>query len=106
MRKSNKKAQLDPPMLVPAEQAADVFPSVRYFQIHFEYLQEQLQLILSNQEALHQQMQQLDSRLPRSGQSIRLDSKALNRLERLTTHRKTTQNGDASDLNSTPTGKR
>jgi hypothetical protein len=106
MRKSNKKAQLEPPMLVPAEQATDVFPAVRYFQIHFEFLQEQLQLILRNQEALQQQMQQLESRLARSGQGIRLDCKALNPLERLSTHRKAAQNSEASGLNSTPTGKR
>lgn len=90
MRKSNKKAQLEPPMLVAAEKAAAVFPAVRYFQIHFEFLQEQIQLVLQNQESLQQQMQQLESQLSRSGQDIRMDSKSLNPIERLMGNRNLT----------------
>lgn len=106
MRKSNKKALYEPRIAVATDNPADAFPAVRYFQIHFEYLQEQLQLILRNQEVLQQQMHQLESRLSWSGQGIRLDSKALNPLEHLTTHRVATQNGEVSGLNSTPTSKR
>ena len=101
MRKSNKKAQLEPPMLVPAEQAANVFPAVRYFQIHFEFLQEQIQLILRNQEALQQQMQQLESQLSRSAQGLRLNSKTLSPIERLTANRNATQDTDTPNLNLT-----
>lgn len=101
LNKSNKKARLDPPMVVSAEKAAEVFPAVRYFQIHFEFLQEQIQLILRNQEALQQHMQQLESRLSRSGQGIRLDSKALSPLERLTAHRNATSDSETPNLNLT-----
>lgn len=101
MRKSNKKAQLEPPMVVPAEQAADVFPAVRYFQIHFEFLQEQIQLILHNQESLKQQMQQLESQLLRSVQGIRLNSKALSPIERLTANRNAAQDTDTANLDLT-----
>ena len=59
LSKSRKKSRHDQPMVMPAEQAAEVFPAVRYFQIHFEFLQEQLSLILHNQECLQQQIQQL-----------------------------------------------
>ena len=90
LSKPRKKSRLDPPMLVPAEKAADVFPAVRYFQIHFEFLQEQIQLILQNQEVLQRQMQQLESRLSRSGQDIRLDSNSLNPIERLMANRNLT----------------
>ena len=59
LSKSRKKSRHDQPMVMPAEQAAEVFPAVRYFQSHFEFLQEQLSLILHNQECLQQQIQQL-----------------------------------------------
>ncbi|PKM09926.1 MAG: hypothetical protein CVV06_17850 [Gammaproteobacteria bacterium HGW-Gammaproteobacteria-10] len=88
-------------MVVPAEQAADVFPAVRYFQIHFEFLQEQIQLILQNHESLQLQMQQLESQLSRSAHGMRLDSKALSPIERLTTHRNATQDTDTPNLNLT-----
>jgi hypothetical protein len=101
MRKSTKKAQLEPPMLAPADKAADVFPAVRYFQIHFEFLHEQLQLILRSQESLQQQMQQLESQLSRSAQGIRLNGKALSPIERLTANRKATQDTDTPNLNVT-----
>ncbi len=101
MRKSNKKAQLEPPMLVSAEQAANVFPAVRYFQIHFEFLQEQIQLILRNQEVLQQQMQQLESQLSRSAQGLRLNSKTLSPIERLTANRNATQDSETANLNLT-----
>ncbi len=101
MRKSNKKAHLEPPMLVPADKAANVFPAVRYFQIHFEFLQEQIQLILRNQEALQQQIQQLESQLSRSAQGLRLNSKTLSPIERLTAHRNATQDTHTPNLNLT-----
>ncbi|MDP2180221.1 hypothetical protein [Methylicorpusculum sp.] len=82
MHKPNIKSRPEPPMAVSAEKAAEVFPAVRYFQIHFEYLQEQLQLILRNQEGL--QIQQLDSRLLPAGQGVRIDTRAMTTLERLT----------------------
>lgn len=83
MRKMKHQYQLEPPVVVPAEQAAEVFPAVRYFQIHFECLQEQIQQILSNQEALHQQLQNLESRLSISGQGLRVDPRTMSKLERL-----------------------
>jgi hypothetical protein len=101
LRKPRKKSRLDPPMLVPAEKAADVFPAVRYFQIHFEFLQEQIQLILRNQEVLQQQIQQLESQLSLSAHGIRLNSKALGPIERLTANRKATQDTDTPNLNVT-----
>jgi hypothetical protein len=101
MSKPNKKLRLDPPMVVAAENAADVFPAVRYFQIHFEFLQEQLQLILRNQEALQQQMQQLESQLSLSAHGIRLNGKALSPIERLTANRNATQDTDTPNLNLT-----
>jgi hypothetical protein len=101
LSKSRKKSRLDPPSVVPADKAADVFPSVRYFQIHFEFLQEQLQLILRNQESLQQQMQQLESQLSLSAQGMRLNSKALSPIERLTANRNATQDTDTPNLNLT-----
>lgn len=101
LTKPRKKSRLKPPLVVPAEKAADVFPAVRYFQIHFEFLQEQIQLILQNQASLQQQMQQLESQLLRSGQAMRLNGKALNPIERLTAHRNATQDTDTPNLNLT-----
>lgn len=101
LRKPRKKAMHEPPMVVPAEQAAEVFPAVRYFQIHFEFLQEQIQLILQNQESLQQQMQQLESQLSRTAQGLRLNSKMLSPIERLTANRNATQDSDAPNLNLT-----
>ncbi|MCK9609251.1 MAG: hypothetical protein M0R33_22680 [Methylomonas sp.] len=101
LSKSRKKSRLDPPMVVPAEKAAEVFPAVRYFQIHFEFLQEQIQLILRNQEVLQQQMQQLESRLSLSAHGIRLNGKALSPIERLTAHRNATQDTDTPNLSLT-----
>jgi len=99
LRKPRKKALLEPPMVVPAEQAADVFPAVRYFQIHFEFLQEQIQLILRNQESLQQQMQKLESQLLRSAQGTRLNSKVLSPIERLTASHVAAQDSDTPGLN-------
>ena len=61
MQRTKKNQRPLPPMVVFAEQAAEVFPAVRYFQIHFEFLQEQLQLFARNQEALLQKIQQLEA---------------------------------------------
>ncbi|MDD2738329.1 MAG: hypothetical protein PHR94_05310 [Methylomonas lenta] len=99
LSKPDNKSRTKSPMVVPAEQAAEAFPAVRYFQIHFEFLQEQVQLILRNQEALQQQIQHLESQLSRSDQGIRLDSKALSPLERLTAHRNATSDSETSNLN-------
>lgn len=101
LSKPDNKSRTKSPMVVSAEQAAEAFPAVRYFQIHFEFLQEQIQLILRNQEILQQQMQQLENRLSRSGQSIRVDSKALSPIERLTAHRNATSDSEAPNLNLT-----
>jgi hypothetical protein len=101
LNKPRKKARLEPPMVVPAEKAAEVFPAVRYFQIHFEFLQEQIQLILRNQEVLQQQMQQLESQLSLSAHGMRLNSKALSPIERLTANRKATQDTDTPNHNVT-----
>ncbi len=40
------------------------FPTARYFQIHFEYLQEQLHLTQGALQALQTQMHQLQQQLP------------------------------------------
>ncbi|MGZ0080202.1 hypothetical protein [Methylomonas sp. YC3] len=101
LSKPNKKSRLEPPVVVPAEQAAEVFPAVRYFQIHFEFLQEQIQLILKNQEMLQQQMQQLDSRLSRSGQGIHLDTQGMSPLKRLTRSHNLAHDSDTTSLNLT-----
>jgi len=99
LSKPRKKVRLDPPTVVPAEKAAEVFPAVRYFQIHFEFLQEQIQLILRNQEVLQQQIQQLESQLSRSAQGMRLNSKTLSPIERLTANHNATQDTDTPNLN-------
>ncbi|MGZ0077079.1 hypothetical protein [Methylomonas sp. YC3] len=97
MRKTTKKA----PYVVPAEKAAEIFPSARYFQIHFEFLQEQIQLILRNQETLQQQMRQLESQLSRTGQGIRLDGNTLSPIERLTVNRNATSDSETPNFNLT-----
>lgn len=95
LSKPRKKARLEPPMVVPAEQAGEVFPAVRYFQIHFEFLQEQIQLILRNQEALQVQMQQLEHRLAHTANGVRSNTQGITPLEHLTVSRTTTES-DAS----------
>ncbi|WP_445367181.1 hypothetical protein ACH5Y9_18980 [Methylomonas sp. BW4-1] len=97
MRKTTKKA----PCVVPAEKAAEIFPSVRYFQIHFEFLQEQIQLILRNQETLQQQMRQLESQLSRTGRGMRLDGNTLSPIERLTVNRNATSDSETPNFNLT-----
>ena len=101
LSKPRKKARQEPPMIVPAEQAAEVFPAVRYFQIHFEFLHEQIQLILSNQESLQQQMRQLESRLPRAGSGVRQNAQGMSPLERLTAGPIAVQDSEATSLNLT-----
>lgn len=96
-----KKSRLDPPILVSDEKADEVFPAVRYFQIHFEFLQEQIQLILSNQESLQQQMRQLESRLPRTGNGVRQNTQGMSPLERLTAGHVAVQNSETANLNLT-----
>lgn len=55
---------VNPAITVSAEKAAEAFPSARYFQIHFEFLQEQMQLTMRMLEALQAQMRQLEQQLP------------------------------------------
>jgi hypothetical protein len=47
-----------------ALKAGAAFPGARYFQIHFEYLQEQLHLTRDVLHELQMQMQQLQQQLP------------------------------------------
>lgn len=101
LSKPRKKVRLDPPMVVPAEKAAEVFPAVRYFQIHFEFLQEQIQLILHNQESLQQQLRQLESRLPRTASGVRQNAQGMSPLERLTAGHVAVQDSEATSLNLT-----
>lgn len=44
----------------PIEQAETAYPSVRYFQIHFEFLQEQFQQTMKALEAMQTQIRQLE----------------------------------------------
>lgn len=46
-----------------ASEPITAFPMERYFQIHFEYLQEQLQLALSRLKALQLEVKQLELQL-------------------------------------------
>lgn len=101
LSKPRKKTRLDPQMVVPAEKAAEVFPAVRYFQIHFEFLQEQMQLILHNQESLQQQMRQLESRLPRTSNGVRQNLQGASPLERLTAGHVAAQDSETPNLNLT-----
>lgn len=48
---------------VPAHLAAEAFPTVRYFQIHFEFLQEQLQQTLHTLDSLKSQVHYLEQQL-------------------------------------------
>lgn len=104
LSKTRNKNQIEPPIVVPAEQAAEVFPAVRYFQIHFEFLQEKIQLILRNQESLQQQLRQLESRLPRTGAGVRQNAQRMSPLDRLTAGHIAVQDNEAPSLN--PTGGR
>ena len=101
LRKPRSKTRRKPPMVVPAEQAAEVFPAVRYFQIHFEFLQEQIQMILCNQESMQQQMQQLESQLSRLAPGMRLNCKTMSPIERLTANRNASSDSEASNHNLT-----
>ncbi|GEM_PF-2411895 len=98
MNSSHKKTQRDAPITVSADKAAKVFPAVRYFQIHFEFLQEQLQLIIRNQQALQQQVQQLESRLFESEQAIHLDLTAMSSFERQSASHNAAQNSNAPNF--------
>jgi hypothetical protein len=71
--------EADPPLAGSVEPNAEAFPSARYFQIHFEFLQEQLQSLLSQQQALQRQMQRLETYLTLAAQGKR----AQGRLDRL-----------------------
>lgn len=101
LSKSDKKPRLEPPLAVSADKAAEMFPAVRYFQIHFEFLQEQVQLILRNQEALQQQIQQLERRLSHSGHGIRIDSRKMSAMERLAAGHSAAQDSEAPGFKQT-----
>lgn len=60
MSKSAKQTKTSAP---PLELGS--FPSVRYFQVHFEYLHEQLQLASRQMVALAEQVQGLEAQLAR-----------------------------------------
>lgn len=63
-RPALKQIQINQALEQPTPEAAEqAFPSARYFQVHFEYLQEQMQAIERNQQALLERMQQLERRL-------------------------------------------
>jgi hypothetical protein len=70
MRKSNKTACRQTLLA----ETTEAFPSVRYFQIHFEYLHEQMALLLRNQDALAQRLQQLENQLKQPSPPSWLDS--------------------------------
>ena len=56
------KSAAEPAKTDLALQAEVEFPSVRYFQIHFEFLQDQLNRTLHELQALQIRMQQLEQR--------------------------------------------
>lgn len=59
---------------VSSEMVTEAFPAARYFQIHFEFMQEQLKSIPHKQEALQIKIHQLDNCVSRSRQYIRVDA--------------------------------
>ena len=63
MRRKTSSSDVEKRLTVTAEKAAEVFPTVRYFQIHFEYLQEQLKQTTRSLEALQLQIQQLQQQI-------------------------------------------
>jgi hypothetical protein len=60
----SRKREMDPGENDLALKAGAGFPTARYFQIHFEYLQEQLHLTQGALQALQTQMHQLQQQLP------------------------------------------
>ena len=58
-KKSKRKIKLQ----MPNEAINDLFPQARYFQIHFEYLQDLLAASLAKTDALNEQVNQLEKRL-------------------------------------------
>jgi len=67
----SRKREMDPGETDPALKAGAKFPSARYFQIHFEFLHEQLRLTQDALQALQMQMAQLQQ--PRSVKSEQAD---------------------------------
>ena len=59
-KSTSRKIVVEPDL---AFKAGAGFPTARYFQIHFEFLQEQLQLTRDILQALQVQMQQLQQQL-------------------------------------------
>lgn len=60
MSTSTKQTKISAPPPEPGS-----FPTVRYFQVHFEYLHEQLQLASRQMVALTEQVQGLEAQLAR-----------------------------------------
>ncbi|NOT13816.1 MAG: hypothetical protein HOP23_18670 [Methylococcaceae bacterium] len=71
------QSAIDPAFIVSTEKAAEVFPTVRYFQIHFEFLQEQLQLTMQTLEALQVQIQPLEQHLVNKHQPDLAESRSV-----------------------------
>lgn len=61
----SRKREMDPGETDLALKAGAKFPSARYFQIHFEFLHEQLRLTQDALQALQIQMQQLQQQCSR-----------------------------------------
>lgn len=61
------------------------YPSVRYFQIHFEYLHEELRRSVKLMETLHQQVRQLEQRLS-SSQGLNNQSSAQETTDAINAH--------------------
>lgn len=58
-----KHPKLQPEGAYTTSKAPKNFPTARYFQVHFEFLQEQIQLMKNMQEVMLMQMNQLEQRL-------------------------------------------
>ena len=60
----SRKTVVEPVETDLALKAGAGFPTARYFQIHFEFLQEQLNQNQETLQAMQKQMRQLEERLP------------------------------------------
>ena len=72
----SRKKEIDPGVTDPALKAGAGFPTARYFQIHFEFLQEQLHLTQDAMRAMQIQLQQLQQQC-----SVKPDHACLSTLE-------------------------
>ena len=60
----SRKKEIDPGETDLALKAGAGFPTARYFQIHFEFLQEQLHQTMEALQSLQMQMRQMEARFP------------------------------------------